>query len=153
MRQLASYWSARRHRGSWTAKHIPSTRRLLGLEANRSHRRWRLASFNPKPKSAFSVRETQMPSLFDPIQLGATKAPNRIIMAPLTRARATREAVPRPVMAEYYAQRASAGLIISEATGISSSTGKFRSANTCNILVPTRPVAPTTATFISCFWF
>ena len=60
-----------------------------------------------------------MPSLLDPIQLGATKAPNRIIMAPLTRARATREAVPRPVMAEYYAQRASAGLIISEATGIS----------------------------------
>src|SRR3954469_4818054 len=38
----------------------------------------------------------------------------------------------------------------SEATGISSSTGKFRSANTCNILVPTRPVAPTTATFILC---
>ena len=40
-------------------------------------------------------------------------------MAPLTRGRATREAVPTVVMAEYYAQRASAGLIISEATGIS----------------------------------
>lgn len=60
-----------------------------------------------------------MPSLFDPISLGAIEARNRIIMAPLTRARATREAVPTPVMAEYYAQRASAGLIISEATGIS----------------------------------
>ena len=60
-----------------------------------------------------------MTSLFDPLTLGAVTAPNRILMAPLTRARATREAVPTPIMAEYYAQRASAGLIISEATGIS----------------------------------
>ncbi len=60
-----------------------------------------------------------MPSLFDPIQLGAISAPNRVLMAPLTRGRSTREHVPTPVMAEYYAQRASAGLIISEATGIS----------------------------------
>lgn len=60
-----------------------------------------------------------MPTLFDAITLGAIEAPNRIIMAPLTRARATRAAVPTPLMAEYYAQRASAGLIISEATGIS----------------------------------
>jgi 2,4-dienoyl-CoA reductase-like NADH-dependent reductase (Old Yellow Enzyme family) len=60
-----------------------------------------------------------MPSLFDPIQLGAIHAPNRILMAPLTRGRATRAHVPTPIMGEYYAQRASAGLIISEATGIS----------------------------------
>ena len=60
-----------------------------------------------------------MPSLFDPIQLGAIRAPNRILMAPLTRGRATREHVPTPVMVEYYTQRASAGLIISEATGMS----------------------------------
>ncbi len=60
-----------------------------------------------------------MPSLFDPIQLGAVRAPNRVLMAPLTRGRSTREHVPTPMMAEYYAQRASAGLIISEATGIS----------------------------------
>lgn len=60
-----------------------------------------------------------MPSLFDPIQLGAITAPNRILMAPLTRGRATRAHVPTPVMADYYAQRAGAGLIISEATGIS----------------------------------
>ncbi len=59
-----------------------------------------------------------MPTLFDPIQLGAIQASNRILMAPLTRGRSTREHVPTPVMAEYYAQRASAGLIISEATGI-----------------------------------
>jgi 2,4-dienoyl-CoA reductase-like NADH-dependent reductase (Old Yellow Enzyme family) len=60
-----------------------------------------------------------MPTLFDPIQLGAIHAPNRILMAPLTRGRGTREHVPTPIMGEYYAQRASAGLILSEATGIS----------------------------------
>jgi 2,4-dienoyl-CoA reductase-like NADH-dependent reductase (Old Yellow Enzyme family) len=59
-----------------------------------------------------------MPTLFDPIQLGAIRAPNRILMAPMTRARGTREHLPTPMMAEYYAQRASAGLIISEAIGI-----------------------------------
>ena len=60
-----------------------------------------------------------MSSLFDPLQLGALELPNRIAMAPLTRARAGREGIPNAMMAEYYAQRASAGLIISEATGIS----------------------------------
>jgi N-ethylmaleimide reductase len=60
-----------------------------------------------------------MPSLFDPIRLGAIEAPNRVLMAPLTRGRSTREHVPTPLMIEYYAQRAAAGLIITEATGIS----------------------------------
>src|ERR1700744_3933413 len=60
-----------------------------------------------------------MTSLFNPITFGAINAPNRILMAPLTRGRATRDHVPTPLMAEYYAQRASAGLIITEATGIS----------------------------------
>jgi N-ethylmaleimide reductase len=60
-----------------------------------------------------------MPTLFDPIRLGAVQAPNRIVMAPLTRGRATRDHLPTPLMAEYYAQRAGAGLIITEATGIS----------------------------------
>lgn len=60
-----------------------------------------------------------MPTLFDSIQLGAIDAPNRIIMSPLTRSRATREHVPTSIMVDYYRQRASAGLIISEATGIS----------------------------------
>jgi N-ethylmaleimide reductase len=59
-----------------------------------------------------------MTSLFDPIAFGAIVAPNRIMMAPLTRGRATRSHVPTPLMGEYYSQRASAGLIISEATGI-----------------------------------
>lgn len=61
-----------------------------------------------------------MPSLFDPLDLSpALQVPNRILMAPLTRGRATKSAVPTPIMGDYYAQRASAGLIISEATGIS----------------------------------
>ncbi len=60
-----------------------------------------------------------MTSLFDPITFGAIHAPNRIMMAPLTRGRATRSHVPTPLMGEYYRQRASAGLIITEATGIS----------------------------------
>ena len=60
-----------------------------------------------------------MPTLFDPLDLGALSLPNRVLMAPLTRGRATADHVPTPLMAEYYAQRATAGLIISEATGIS----------------------------------
>jgi N-ethylmaleimide reductase len=58
-----------------------------------------------------------MATLFEPLQLGALKLPNRIVMAPLTRNRAP-DAVPTPLMAEYYAQRASAGLLITEATAI-----------------------------------
>jgi N-ethylmaleimide reductase len=59
-----------------------------------------------------------MPTLFEPITIGAIHAPNRILMAPMTRGRATRTHVPTTLMREYYAQRASAGLIITEATGI-----------------------------------
>ena len=58
-------------------------------------------------------------ALFQPVQLGAISAANRILMAPLTRGRADTDAVPSARMAEYYRQRASAGLIISEATAIS----------------------------------
>ena len=61
-----------------------------------------------------------MTKLFDSIQLGAMKAANRVIMAPLTRGRCDAQGVPNSALkAEYYAQRASAGLIIAEATGIS----------------------------------
>lgn len=59
-----------------------------------------------------------MPSLFDPVQAGALSLANRIVMAPLTRNRAP-QAVPTPLMATYYTQRASAGLLITEATAIS----------------------------------
>jgi 2,4-dienoyl-CoA reductase-like NADH-dependent reductase (Old Yellow Enzyme family) len=59
-----------------------------------------------------------MPNLFDPIQVGALTLPNRIIMAPLTRSRAGTERIPNALMAAYYAERASAGLILSEATSV-----------------------------------
>jgi len=58
------------------------------------------------------------PTLFDPIQVGSLRLPNRIIMAPLTRSRAGAQRIPNALMAEYYAQRATAGMIISEATSV-----------------------------------
>lgn len=58
-------------------------------------------------------------TLFTPVQLGAYALPNRIVMAPLTRNRAGKDNVPHKLNAEYYRQRASAGLIISEATQVS----------------------------------
>jgi 2,4-dienoyl-CoA reductase-like NADH-dependent reductase (Old Yellow Enzyme family) len=56
--------------------------------------------------------------LFSPLSLGDLALPNRIVMAPLTRSRATPERVPTPMMIEHYVQRASAGLIIAEATNV-----------------------------------
>src|SRR4029450_1688166 len=61
-----------------------------------------------------------MPPLFDPLTAGALKAPNRVLMAPLTRMRATSPGdVPNDLMREYYVQRAGAGVLISEGTQIS----------------------------------
>jgi N-ethylmaleimide reductase len=57
-----------------------------------------------------------MSDLFTPLPLGALRLPNRILMAPLTRCRTEGDHIPTPLMAEHYAQRASAGLIIAEAT-------------------------------------
>ncbi len=59
-----------------------------------------------------------MPSLFDPLQIGALTLKNRIVMAPLTRSRSGVERAPGPLVAEYYRQRASAGLILTEATSV-----------------------------------
>ncbi len=59
-----------------------------------------------------------MPSLFDPLRIGDLTLKNRIVMAPLTRARSGDARTPGPLVAEYYAQRASAGLIIGEATSV-----------------------------------
>ncbi|HEX7886226.1 MAG TPA: alkene reductase [Phenylobacterium sp.] len=59
-----------------------------------------------------------MPSLFDPLKIGDLTLKNRIVMSPLTRARSGVARAPGPLVAEYYAQRASAGLIISEATSV-----------------------------------
>lgn len=59
-----------------------------------------------------------MSVLFDPLTIGNLKLPNRIVMAPLTRCRASEGRVPNKMMSEYYEQRASAGLIITEATSV-----------------------------------
>ena len=60
-----------------------------------------------------------MPTLFDPIRLGDLDLPNRILMAPLTRMRADPETrAPTALVAEQYVQRASAGLILAEATSV-----------------------------------
>ena len=57
--------------------------------------------------------------LFQPIRYGAIAAPNRIVMAPLTRTRANGDDAPHELQQTYYVQRATAGLIVSEATHIS----------------------------------
>jgi 2,4-dienoyl-CoA reductase-like NADH-dependent reductase (Old Yellow Enzyme family) len=61
---------------------------------------------------------TSSDPLFSPLTVGALELPNRIVMAPLTRCRASEGRVPNPLMAEYYGQRANAGLILSEATAV-----------------------------------
>ena len=64
--------------------------------------------------------EPQLPSLFDPLKVGALTLPNRIVMAPLTRSRARPETrVPSELAITYYSQRAAAGLILTEATSVS----------------------------------
>jgi 2,4-dienoyl-CoA reductase-like NADH-dependent reductase (Old Yellow Enzyme family) len=60
-----------------------------------------------------------MPTLFDPLSLGDLDLPNRVVMAPLTRLRAGDSQIPNALMAEYYAQRASAGLLITEGVPVS----------------------------------
>lgn len=60
-----------------------------------------------------------MTDLFSPVKLGSIAMSNRMVMAPLTRNRSNKEGVPQPINVTYYEQRASAGLIITEATPIS----------------------------------
>jgi N-ethylmaleimide reductase len=76
-------------------------------------------TYVPAVGSGACIRKSGHAHALRSVSFGPLELPNRILMAPLTRARAGRDAVPTPIMAEYYAQRASAGLIISEATGIS----------------------------------
>lgn len=70
-----------------------------------------------------SAKPAQTPApgtdLFDPVRLGDYVLANRIVMAPLTRSRANADGTATPLMAEYYAQRASSGLIVAEGTNIS----------------------------------
>ena len=68
-----------------------------------------------------------MNALFEPLKLGALTVPNRVFMAPLTRCRAESGHVPGPLVAEYYAQRASAGLLIAEATMVMAGNSAFQS--------------------------
>jgi N-ethylmaleimide reductase len=66
-----------------------------------------------------------LPSLFSPVELGALRLDNRIVMAPMTRGRASADRVPSALAQAYYGQRASAGLIITEATQISPEAGGY----------------------------
>ena len=70
-------------------------------------------------------------ALFEPTQAGALKLANRIVMAPLTRNRAGPGLVPGPFAAEYYAQRASAGLIVAEATQVSAQAQGYAGTPGC----------------------
>lgn len=76
------------------------------------------AHFNGQIRRTFLLNPF-MPTLQDPIRIGDWELPNRVIMAPLTRCRSSEGRVPNDLMRQYYQQRASAGLIISEATSIS----------------------------------
>src|SRR5258705_2716399 len=69
-----------------------------------------------------------MPTLFDPFDLRGLTVKPRVAMAPLTRCRADAEGVPQPISQTYYAKRASAGLIITEATNITSKSCSFERA-------------------------
>jgi 2,4-dienoyl-CoA reductase-like NADH-dependent reductase (Old Yellow Enzyme family) len=73
----------------------------------------------PKRKQRNPRNLRIMPTLFDPIRVGDLDLPNRIFMSPMTRLRATTDNIPTSLMAQYYTQRVSAGLIIAEATPIS----------------------------------
>jgi NADPH2 dehydrogenase/N-ethylmaleimide reductase len=69
-----------------------------------------------------------MPTLFDSFDLRGLMLKHRVAMAPLTRCRADAAGVPQPVSQTYYAQRASAGLIITEATNVTSKSCAFERA-------------------------
>jgi N-ethylmaleimide reductase len=69
--------------------------------------------FSGKPHMSTATK------LFEPYKLGPLTLPNRLVMAPLTRNRALAGLVPNPLAVEYYGQRASAGLLVSEATQVS----------------------------------
>jgi N-ethylmaleimide reductase len=71
---------------------------------------------------------SQTPALNDPVRIGQLSLPNRVIMAPLTRSRAGAAGVPGALNVEYYVQRASAGLIIAEATNVSPMSCAFECA-------------------------
>ena len=80
-----------------------------------------------------------MPTLFEPAAAGALQLPNRIVMAPMTRSRAVEDNAPNPLHEEYYAQRASAGLILTE--GVATSADGLGYARTPSIHTPAQIAA------------
>jgi 2,4-dienoyl-CoA reductase-like NADH-dependent reductase (Old Yellow Enzyme family) len=91
----------------------------------------------------------ETPILLSPIQVGDLHLPNRIIMAPLTRLRGTVDHVPTPIMAEYYTQRASAGLIISEGIPSTPSVSATRRSPASGTINRPKPGSPSPAPFTS----
>lgn len=83
---------------------------------------WPASALRSRPLSTLT---TIHPMLFHPLQVGALTLPNRILLAPLTRARADAGHMPNAMMAEYYAQRASGGLLITECTMVAPNTSAF----------------------------
>lgn len=73
----------------------------------------------PQPPTSTSDHKTDDISLLTPVEVGPYRLPNRMVMAPMTRSRAGEGNVPTPLVATYYRQRASAGLIVTEATQVS----------------------------------
>src|ERR1700723_3124020 len=86
---------------------------------------WALPDHAAMPTFAFPVHFPEKhpmstpTKLFDSFKLGSLTLPNRLVMAPLTRNRAVAGMVPSPLAVEYYGQRASAGLLITEASQVS----------------------------------
>ncbi|MBV9555992.1 MAG: hypothetical protein JO254_02825, partial [Pseudolabrys sp.] len=80
---------------------------------------------NVQPKSGRDFGTASAP-LFTPFRVGNLELVNRLVMAPMTRSRASADGVPSPLAADYYAQRASAGLIVTEATHATPDGGYYR---------------------------
>ena len=78
-----------------------------------------------------ACRTPSATTLFEPVQIGALRLANRIVMAPLTRNRAGPGLVPSPLALKYYAQRATAGLIIAEATQVSAQAQGYADTPGC----------------------
>jgi 2,4-dienoyl-CoA reductase-like NADH-dependent reductase (Old Yellow Enzyme family) len=70
-------------------------------------------------QETYRSEDISLSILFEPLKVGALSLPNRIVMAPLTRLRGTDDHLPTPIMVDYYRQRASAGMIITEGTPVS----------------------------------
>jgi N-ethylmaleimide reductase len=79
----------------------------------------RNAHFTLTPQFSWNQEMSKPTKLFEPYKLGPLTLPNRLVMAPLTRNRAVAGLVPSPMAIEYYGQRASAGLLVTEASQVS----------------------------------